>query len=130
MLDLVRGCRRLAVVAGLVSLLALFAGCGTSQGADPGAGLPVVAASSLPAQAQTVLEEIKAGGPFEYAGKDGSTFGNYEHLLPQESYGYYQEYTVDTPGASTRGTRRIIAGRDGELYYTDDHYNSFESIQQ
>ena len=44
--------------------------------------------------------------------------------------GYYREYTVDTPGARTRGTRRIVTGGDPPeaWYYTDDHYASFRSF--
>ena len=42
--------------------------------------------------------------------------------------GYYHEYTVPTPGVKHRGARRIVAGREGELYYTDDHYRSFRRI--
>jgi ribonuclease T1 len=49
-------------------------------------------------------------------------------LLPDERSGYYHEYTVPTPGASDRGARRIISGSGGELYWTDDHYRSFERI--
>jgi ribonuclease T1 len=123
----------------LAALLATLAGCGsaattapgaTSLGTDPVSGLPWVAASSLPAQAQTVIQEIHNGGTFAHPAKDGSTFGNYEGLLPKESSGYYKEYTVDTPGASTRGTRRIVAGKKGELYYTGDHYESFRRIKE
>ena len=42
--------------------------------------------------------------------------------------GYYAEYTVETPGSSDRGARRIVGGESGELYYTDDHYDSFSWI--
>lgn len=130
-----RGLRGLLGLIGLLLTVGLVAGCGSqgagsSLGKDPVSGLPWVAASSLPSQARTVLKEIHDGGPFEYPGKDGSTFGNYEGVLPHESSGYYKEYTVDTPGASTRGTRRIIAGRGGELYYTDDHYDTFRRIKE
>ncbi len=54
-------------------------------------------------------------------------FGNYEGLLPRQPRGYYHEYTVETPGADTRGTRRIITGGTPPAiyYYTDDHYRSF-----
>lgn len=90
----------------------------------------LIAASALPSQARVVLDEIDRGGPFEYPGKDGSVFGNYEGVLPHEASGYYHEYTVDTPGASTRGTRRIITGRNGELYWTADHYNTFQRISR
>jgi len=89
-----------------------------------------IAVSALPSQAREVLDEIDHGGPFEYPGKDGSVFGNYEGVLPHEASGYYHEYTVDTPGAQTRGTRRIITGKNGELYWTADHYNTFQRISR
>jgi ribonuclease T1 len=57
-------------------------------------------------------------------------FGNFEKLLPLKERGYYREYTVRTPGTKGRGARRIVAGRGGELYYTDDHYQSFERIKE
>lgn len=86
-----------------------------------------VAVADLPAQARTTLRLVKQGGPFPYA-RDGVVFSNYERLLPQRARGYYHEYTVKTPGAHTRGARRIIAGARGEYYYTDDHYRSFRRI--
>ncbi len=49
--------------------------------------------------------------------------------LPKER-SYYKEYTVPTPGARDRGARRIIAGRNGEYFYTDDHYRSFRKIRE
>ncbi len=86
-----------------------------------------VALSSLPPQAAQTVALIKKGGPFPYS-QDGVVFDNNEHLLPSEPRGYYHEYTVDTPGASTRGTRRIITGRGGQYYYTGDHYDSFVRV--
>ena len=68
---------------------------------------------------------IRAGGPFAYPAKDGSVFGNFEGRLPAKSRGYYREYTVATPGLSHRGARRIVAGRQTEMYYTRDHYETF-----
>jgi ribonuclease T1 len=90
-------------------------------------GLRVVGASSLPAEAQRTLQLIDHGGPFPYS-RDGVVFGNVERLLPQHPRGWYQEYTVPTPGESDRGARRIIAGRDGARYYTADHYESFVRV--
>jgi ribonuclease T1 len=86
-----------------------------------------VAVEKLPAEARTALELIKAGGPFPYR-QDGRVFSNREKLLPLRNRGYYREYTVSTPGARHRGARRIVAGRGGEYYYTDDHYRSFRRI--
>jgi ribonuclease T1 len=81
----------------------------------------------LPVEAQQTLARIEAGGPFPYK-QDGRVFGNRERLLPQRGRGYYREYTVKTPGARDRGARRIVAGRNGEYYYTEDHYRSFRRI--
>ncbi|MNC91328.1 Guanyl-specific ribonuclease Sa3 precursor [compost metagenome] len=57
-------------------------------------------------------------------------FGNFEKRLPIKERGYYREYTVRTPGVKSRGARRIVAGRDGELYYSDDHYDSFRRVKE
>lgn len=99
-------------------------------GSDRVGELPWISVSQLAPEARTVLQEIAHGGPFAYPGKDGSVFGNYEGALPKERRGYYREYTVPTPGAPTRGTRRIIAGAYGELYWTADHYGHFARIKE
>ncbi len=99
-------------------------------GRDPVSGLSWVAASTLPTQAQDTISLIDAGGPYPYPDHDGGTFGNFEGLLPDHERGYYREYTVETPGSSDRGARRIIAGDGDELYWTADHYQSFERIQR
>ncbi len=83
--------------------------------------------SELPLEAQQTLKNIEKGGPFPYA-KDGATFHNREGKIPEKEPGYYREYTVETPGASNRGARRIIVGKNGEKYYTDDHYETFMEI--
>jgi ribonuclease T1 len=73
------------------------------------------------------VQLIVHGGPFPYS-QDGVVFDNNEHLLPTQKRGYYHEYTVPTPGADTRATRRIITGSAGQYYYTDDHYETFERV--
>src|SRR3954470_12988818 len=83
--------------------------------------------SDLPPEGRETLALVQAGGPFPYA-RDGAVFGNREGLLPRQPRGYYREYTVRTPGARDRGPRRIVAGKRGELYYTDDHYRTFRRI--
>jgi RHS repeat-associated protein len=60
--------------------------------------------------------------------EDGRVFKNNEGLLPKQPEGYYKEFTVDTPGAPTRGQRRIVQGSNGETYYTDNHYRNFVQI--
>jgi ribonuclease T1 len=93
------------------------------------AGSKVINAADLPAEGRTTLGLIKSGGPFPYS-KDGTVFSNYEGLLPAKPGGYYHEYTVITPGSHDRGARRIVAGSNGEYYYTDDHYISFKLIRE
>lgn len=96
---------------------------GSVPGAD--SGLPVKALSSLPEQADDTWRLIERGGPFPHPDRDGTIFGNRERLLPQQSSGYYREYTVPTPGSPDRGARRLVEGEGDELYYTADHYESF-----
>src|SRR6478736_7947549 len=50
---------------------------------DPESGLPWVLEEELPVEGQATLALIDQGGPFPYA-KDGSTFGNFEGLLPDQ----------------------------------------------
>jgi ribonuclease T1 len=89
--------------------------------------LDTISLDELPPEALDTLALIDDGGPFPYR-KDGSTFQNRENRLPRQSRGYYREYTVETPGEDDRGARRIVAGDDGDRYYTDDHYDSFREI--
>ncbi|WP_436698314.1 ribonuclease domain-containing protein [Nocardioides sp. BYT-33-1] len=100
-----------------------------APGADED-GIAYVDLADLPPEAAATVALIETGGPFPHPGKDGSTFGNFEGLLPDRPRGYYAEYTVDTPGLDHRGARRIIAGDAGELYWTADHYESFERIRE
>lgn len=58
----------------------------------------------------------------------GSRFGNYEGLLPKAEGRSYTECDVDTLGADKRGTKRIVFSNDGLIYYTEDHYESFELL--
>ncbi len=83
----------------------------------------------LPPEAHATIALIQRGGPFPHR-QDGSVFGNREGLLPRQPRGWYHEYTVDTPGLSHRGARRIVTGGNPprDWYYTDDHYRSFRSF--
>jgi len=86
-----------------------------------------IRAVDLPPEARATIGLIRKGGPFAYP-RDGVTFSNREKLLPARERGWYREFTVKTPGEPTRGARRIVEGRDGRLYYSDDHYRSFKRI--
>lgn len=58
----------------------------------------------------------------------GDRFGNYEGLLPEEDGRQYQECDIDTVGTSSRGSKRIVYSNDGLIYYTEDHYESFQLL--
>ncbi|UFR05686.1 ribonuclease N [Streptomyces sp. Go40/10] len=131
----------------LVCLAVLLTGCSSASGpashashasrassAPPAASAPAwargtatVPQSRLPAEARRTLALVDRGGPFPYA-KDGAVFGNFEGRLPRHPRGYYHEYTVPTPGSRDRGARRLVTGRAGEIYYTDDHYETFRAV--
>ncbi len=84
----------------------------------------------LPPEVAETRSLIQRGGPFPHR-QDGAVFENRERELPSKPRGYYREYTVETPGASDRGSRRIITGGDppSVFYYTDDHYRSFLTLE-
>ena len=56
----------------------------------------------------------------------GDSFGNYEGLLPEDRE--YTECDIDTLGKDSRGAKRIVFSEDGLIYYTEDHYESFELL--
>ena len=59
----------------------------------------------------------------------GDRFGNYEGKLPKASdKDFYHECDIDTLGKDSRGSKRIIYAKDGSIYYTDDHYETFDKI--
>ncbi|WP_242856540.1 ribonuclease domain-containing protein [Butyrivibrio sp. AE2032] len=57
----------------------------------------------------------------------GDRFGNYEGLLPD---GKYYECDVDTLGKKSRGAKRLIYSKDGAVWYTEDHYETFEQLYE
>jgi guanyl-specific ribonuclease Sa len=58
----------------------------------------------------------------------GSRFGNYEGILPEKDGRTYTECDIDTLGADKRGAKRIVFSNDGLIYYTEDHYETFELL--
>ena len=56
----------------------------------------------------------------------GDYFGNYEGMLPEDRD--YTECDIDTLGRDSRGAKRIVFSDDGLIYYTEDHYESFELL--
>lgn len=58
----------------------------------------------------------------------GDRFGNYEGLLPNAPGRVWTECDIDTLGGGSRGAKRIVFSNDGLIYYTQDHYESFELL--
>lgn len=58
----------------------------------------------------------------------GSRFGNYEGLLPDKDGRRWTECDIGTLGRSSRGAERIVFSNDGLIYYTGDHYETFELL--
>ena len=57
----------------------------------------------------------------------GDFFGNREGLLPKKSGRTYYEADIDYDGGY-RGAERIVYSNDGLIFYSDDHYESFEQL--
>ena len=57
----------------------------------------------------------------------GDRFGNNEGLLPNSKGRKYFECDIDYKGGR-RNAKRIIYSNDGLIFYTEDHYESFEQL--
>ncbi|MEU8791460.1 ribonuclease domain-containing protein [Streptomyces sp. NPDC048643] len=118
---------RIGALVALMSAL-LVGGTAVVPANAAAASVGSICYSALPSQAHDTLDLIDAGGPFPYS-QDGVVFQNREGVLPSQSSSYYHEYTVITPGSSTRGARRIVTGQETqEDYYTADHYVTFDLV--
>ena len=58
----------------------------------------------------------------------GDRFGNNEGLLPEARGRDYYECDIDTLHKDSRGAKRIVFSSDGLIYYSGDHYDSFELL--
>lgn len=58
----------------------------------------------------------------------GSYFGNYEGILPEKAGREYHECDINTLGKKSRGAERLVYSNDGLIYYTGDHYKTFELL--
>ena len=54
-------------------------------------------------------------------------FGNYEGKLPKKKGRKWTECDIGFKGKS-RGSKRLIFSNDGLIYYTGDHYETFEQL--
>lgn len=91
----------------------------------------------LPANFITKAEAKELGWGDRYGSVDdaapgksigGDRFGNREGLLPKKKGRTYTECDIGTMGKKSRGARRIVFSNDGLVYYTGDHYETFELL--
>ena len=109
----------------VIALLAVCAlavtGCGKKDSED------------TEAPGTVTINSVESGEltEFDYMENDLTpyvTLGNYEGLLPEKNGRTYTECDIDTLGAKSRGAKRIVFSNDGLIYYTEDHYESFELL--
>ncbi|MGH3436221.1 MAG: ribonuclease domain-containing protein [Sciscionella sp.] len=79
--------------------------------------LPTVGLSTLPQPVRDAVALARSGA------QGDEVYQNREGVLPQRSAGYYQLYKV--VGSDSE---RVIAGAQGDIYYTPDHYTSFAGV--
>ena len=79
-------------------------------------------------EAQSMGWDNKKGNLWEVADGmciGGDRFYNNEGLLPQNTY---YECDIDTLYSSKRGAKRLVFTYSGIVYYTSDHYRSFQRL--
>ena len=58
----------------------------------------------------------------------GGGFANREGKLPDAPGRQWKECDVNTLGRASRGAERLVYSNDGLIYYTGDHYESFQLL--
>jgi filamentous hemagglutinin len=73
------------------------------------------------------LDRIERGKRLRFS-HDGIVFENREKRLPARPAGYYREFVHPTSGEDGPGGQRVVMGREGEVYYSPDHYRTFRRV--
>lgn len=60
----------------------------------------------------------------------GDVYSNYEKILPEKEGRIYYECDINTLGALERGAERLVYSNDGLIFYTSDHYTTFEKLYE
>ena len=142
----------LALLLTLVLSLGMFTACAPTDSASSGDSQPAIAEDGSYTSKDEVALYIHTYGhlPENYITKDeaydlgwksegtldevapgmsigGDYYGNYEGVLPAEPGREYHECDIDYESGNRNG-KRIVYSNDGNIYYTEDHYNSFEHL--
>ncbi|WP_158888895.1 ribonuclease domain-containing protein [Amycolatopsis anabasis] len=96
------------------SVIPVDGGTPSPECGDP-AGLDTVKLSTLSAEAKAAVDKARGGA-------SGTVYENREGVLPACDSGYYQLFPV---GAEDR----VISGKGGEIFYTPDHYSTFQFVE-
>lgn len=83
-----------------------------------------VTGPQCPPDVKNTVERINKGQSYPHR-NDGTTFNNKENLLPAQPTGHYKEYVHPTQGLQGPGAQRVVIGKNGEIYFTPDHYRTF-----
>lgn len=142
----------LALLLTLVLSLGMFTACAPTDSASSGDSQPAIEEDGSYTSKDEVALYIHTYGhlPENYITKDeaydlgwksegtldevapgmsigGDYYGNYEGVLPDEPGREYHECDIDYESGNRNG-KRIVYSNDGNIYYTEDHYNSFEHL--
>lgn len=142
----------LALLLTLVLSLGMFTACAPTDSASSGDSQPAIAEDGSYTSKDEVALYIHTYGhlPENYITKDeaydlgwksegtldevapgmsigGDYYGNYEGVLPDEPGREYHECDIDYESGNRNG-KRIVYSNDGNIYYTEDHYNGFEHL--
>lgn len=74
------------------------------------------------------LADINDGTPDRYRA-DREIYENHGSRLPVQPRGFWRAFTVVTPSERDRGPRRLVVGKNGEVWFTRDHYKSFVRLR-
>lgn len=74
------------------------------------------------------IDRIRKGEKLNHR-NDGGFFGNRERRLPrQNDRDYYREFVHTIRSPKFPGPQRVVIGKDGSVWYTGDHYDSFTKV--
>lgn len=76
-------------------------------------------------EAEKIGWSVKDRGDFVIG---GDKFGNREGLLPEEKGRQYYEADISAGYSNNRGPLRIVYSNDGLIFYTENHYETFEQL--
>ena len=76
------------------------------------------------------IDRIRKGEKLNHR-NDGGFFGNRERRLPRQSdREYYREFVHTIRSPKFPGPQRVVIGKDGSVWYTGDHYDSFTKVSR